>query len=235
MATKTEGKRALADLGAGKFSFEMVDAIKDHVGAIEAELQRVGALHDGAANELRQQEYKILRLEADLRAANARAYALLKANALTEIALRETKRGAASVVEFLPVARDYAEAGSKKTLAYLSTVDFKGKFEELKAHPLTEKALREIERLAVQVGEYLPVARKRAAEGSKQALAYLSTVDLKAGFENLKAHPMTEKAACEIERQLRSARDHLPAARKQVAVAVEKASAYIADLHKKAA
>ena len=267
MATKTDGERALADLEAGKFSFEMVDAIRAHVTYLETELQRAGtemervsALHDGAANELRQQEYKVLRLEAELRALNARVYALLKANALTQTALGVAKRGAVSVVEYLPVARNYAEAGLKQTLAYLATVDFKGKFEELKAHPMTETALREIERLAVKFVEYLPVARMHAEKGSKQALAYLSTVDFKGRFEELKAHPMTEKARAwlanldvpaewtklkthplpkkalsELQPVLLHAREYLPVAQKRIAALVEKATAYIAQLQKKAA
>ncbi|KAF0119790.1 MAG: hypothetical protein FD148_3718, partial [Methylocystaceae bacterium] len=40
MATNTEGERALADLEAGKFSFPMVDSIRDHVNQLDAELQR---------------------------------------------------------------------------------------------------------------------------------------------------------------------------------------------------
>ncbi len=211
MAMKLEGRRALADLAAGKFSFEMVDAIKDHVGALETELERVrteaertGALYERAVNAARQQEYKILRLEADLRMANERVYALLKANALTQTALGAAQRGVATVVGYLPVARDHAEAGLKQTLAYLATVDFKGKFEALKAHPMTEQALREIERLAGKLVEYLPVARKQAVEGSKKTLNYLSTTGL-------------------------------PAVRTQLAAIVEKASVYIADLQKKVA
>jgi hypothetical protein len=211
MVTKPEGKRALADLAAGKFSFEMVDAIEDYAGALETdlervtmELERVSALHERALNQARQQEYKISRLEGELRALNARVYALLKANAVTQTALDAAKRGVASVGEYLPVAKDYAVAGSKQTLAYLATVDFKGKFEALMAHPATEKALREIERLAARFVEYLPVARKHAEEGSKKALVYLSTVGL-------------------------------PAAKKQLAPVVEKASALIADLQKKVA
>ncbi|MFO1103929.1 MAG: hypothetical protein U1E20_13605 [Methylocystis sp.] len=211
MVTKPEGKQALADLAAGKFSFEMVDAIKDHVGALETELarvttemERVGALHARAVNESRQQEYKIYQLEGELRALNARVYALLKANAVTQTALDAAKRGAVSFVEFLPVARYYAEAGSKATLAYLASIDFKGKFEALKAHPMTKKAQREIERLAAKFVEYLPVARKHAEEASKKTLDYLSTTGL-------------------------------PAAKKQLAAVVEKASALIADLQKKVA
>lgn len=211
MVTKPEGKQALADLAAGKFSFEMVDAIKDHVGALETdlarvttEMERVSALHARAVNESRQQEYRISRLEGELRTLNARVYALLKANAVTQTALDAAKRGAVSFVEFLPVARYYAEAGSKATLAYLASIDFKSKFEALKAHPTTEKARREIERLAEKLVEYLPVARERAEEASKQALAYLSTTGL-------------------------------PAARTQFAIIAEKTSVYIADLQKKVA
>lgn len=116
MATKTEGERALADIESGKLSFPMVDAISDHVNKLETELQRVSTLHERAVNQLRQQEYRILRLEAGLRKVNARLYALLKANILTEIALRETKRGTLKFVEFLPVARKQAEEASKAAL-----------------------------------------------------------------------------------------------------------------------
>lgn len=235
MATKTEGERALADLEAGKFSFEMVDAIRAHVSNLETEIQHVSGMHECAVNQLRQQEYTISRLEAELRKLNANIYALLKANVLTEIAVREAKRGAVKFIDFLPVAGQYAGQGSKKALAYLSTLDFKGKFEELKTHPLTEKTLREIVRLVIAVGEHLPVARKHAEEGLKKAHAYLSTVDLKAEFEKLKAQPLTDKTLRESQRPLLKARENLPVVRKRVAAAAEKASAYIADLHKKVA
>ncbi|HEY8212571.1 MAG TPA: hypothetical protein VIG36_00340 [Methylocystis sp.] len=224
MATKTEGERALADLAAGKFSFEMIDAIKDHVSALDSELlrvstelQRVSALHERAVNETRQQEYTISRLEADLRKLNARVYALLKANALTEItlrqanafmaiALREAKRGVATFVEYLPVARDYADAGLNSALAYLSTVDVKGKFEKAKAHPATQKAL-----------------------------AWLADLDLRAEWTKLKTHPLTTKAVSELQSALLKAKDNLPVVQKRIAALVEKATAYIAELQKKAA
>lgn len=224
MSTKPEGERALDDLEAGKFSFEMVDAIRDHMNTltselqdVRAELQRVGALHERAVNQTRQHEYTISRLEAELRKLNARLYDLLKANALTEVALREAnalikiglregKRGAAKFVEYLPVARDYAEAGLKNALAYLSTVDVKGKFEKAKAHPATEKTL-----------------------------AWLAELDLRAEWTKLKAHPLTKKVGSELQPALLKARDYLPVAKKQVIAAAEKAGTYIADLHKKIA
>ncbi len=213
MAMKLEGRRALADLAAGKFSFEMVDAIKDHVGALETELERVrteaervGAQYERSVNAARQQEYKIFRLEADLRTANARIYALLKANALTQTAVGEAKRGVASVVEYLPVARKHAEEGSKAALAYLATVDFKGKFEALKAHPATKKTI-----------------------------AWLANVDVPAEWTKLKTHPLTKKALSELRQVLLKAKEYSPVARKQIVALVEKVTAYIAQLQKKAA
>jgi len=184
MATNTEGERALADLEAGKFSFPMVDAIRDHVNQLDAELQRartelqsVNSLHEGVVNQLRQQEYTILRLEGELRKLNARLYALLKANVLTELALREMKRGAVKFVELLPVARKHAENGSKAALAYLSTIDLKAKVEAAKAHPLTEKTL-----------------------------AWLANLDLRAEWTKLKTHPLTTKAISELRSALLKAK-----------------------------
>ncbi|MGD9542981.1 MAG: hypothetical protein AB7F41_08440 [Methylocystis sp.] len=213
MAEKTEGERALDDLEAGKFSFDMIDAIRGHVDNLESELQqvrtelqRVSALHDGAANQVRQQEYAIFRLEGELRKLNANIYALLKANALTEIAVRETKRGVATFVEYLPVAGKYAETGARKALAYLSSVDLKGKFEELRTHPTTEKAL-----------------------------AWLTNVDLRAEWTKLKTNPSTIKALSALQSALLKAKEYLPVVQKRLAALVEKTTAYIAELQKKAA
>ncbi|MFO1124659.1 MAG: hypothetical protein U1E25_04785 [Methylocystis sp.] len=210
---KPEGKRALADLADGKFSFEMVDAIKEHVSALEIELarvtmeaERVGALHERALNQNRQQEYTISRLEAELRKLNARVYDLLKANELTQTAVRAATRGAEKFVEYLPVARKHAEAGSKAALAYLSTIDVKTKFENFKAHPLTQKAL-----------------------------AWLADLDVQAEWTKLRTHPLTKKALSELQHGLLKAKEYSPVVQKQIAVAVEKATAYIAERQKKAA
>ena len=213
MAMNTEGERALADLEAGKFSFQMVDSIRDHMNQLDAELQRartelqrVNSLHEGAVNQLRQQEYTILRLEGELRKLNARLYGLLKANVLTEIALREAKRGAVKFVELLPVARKHAEESAKAALAYLSTIDLKAKVEALKAHPLTEKTL-----------------------------ASLANLDLRAEWTKLTTHPLTTKAVSELQSTLLKAKDNLPVVQKRIAALVEKATAYIAELQKKVA
>jgi hypothetical protein len=130
----------------------------------------------------------------------------MKANILTEIALRETKRGTVKFVEFLPVARKHAEKSWKAALAYLSKIDFKAKFETLTSHPLPEKAL-----------------------------AWLANFDLPAEWTKLKTHPLTKKTLSESQPILLKAKDYLPVAQKQVSTLVDKATAYINSLHKKAA
>ncbi|MGD9542159.1 MAG: hypothetical protein AB7V61_14665, partial [Methylocystis sp.] len=109
-------------------------------------------------------------------------------------------------VEFLPVARKHAEEGSKAALAYLSMIDLKAKFETLKAHPLTEKAL-----------------------------AWLANINLPAEWTKLKTHPLTKKALSELQPVLLKAEEYRPVAQKQVSTLVDKATAYIHSLHKKAA
>ena len=47
---------ALADLEAGKFSFRMVDAIKNHVQRLESELEVTRSLHASAVRELKLQD-----------------------------------------------------------------------------------------------------------------------------------------------------------------------------------
>lgn len=210
MASKTDIELALAELEAGKFSFRMVETIKDHVSTLERDLAQTTSDYASASHTLRLQEYTISRLEADLRKANARMHALLKTNALTELTVRETKKGAVMVREYLPVARDQAVALSKKAAAYLSSVDYKAEFEKAKAHPMTQKAL-----------------------------AYLGNLDVQAEWNKLKAHPTMEKALRELQPLLAKAsamgKEYLPVVQKQVSALIEKASAYIAELQKKAA
>lgn len=210
MATKTDIELALADLEAGKFSFRMVEAIKDHVGALERDLAQISSAHASAGNTLLQQEYAISRLEADLRKANGRIHALVKANALTELAMRETKKGAAVVRDYAPVARDQAVALTKQAIAFLSSVDYKDGFEKAKSHPLTQKAL-----------------------------AALANLDVKAEWAKLAAHPLMQKTLHEAQpllaRTRAMAQEYAPIVQKQTAALVDKASAYIATLNKKAA
>lgn len=210
MATEMEIQTALANLEAGKFSFRMVDAIKDRIATLESELSSVSVLHADAVKDLRQREFTISRLEAELRKANASVHALLKANALTELTVRETKRGAVMIRDYVPVAREHTVALSKKTIAFLSSVDLKAEFEKLKVNPQAQKAL-----------------------------AWLAALDLTAEWNKLKAHPLTEKALRELQSLFAKAqavaKQYAPGAQKQISALVEKVSAYIAQLNKKAA
>ncbi|WP_442754655.1 hypothetical protein ACNHKD_16925 [Methylocystis sp. JAN1] len=206
MAARTDIDVALAELEAGKFSFRMVETIKDHVATLEADLGRANTAYESAANTLRQQEYTISRLEAELRKANARIHTLVKANALTEAAMREGKRCALALREFLLIACEHAVVLIKKALAWLSTVDLKDSLERAKSHPLTQKA---------QAG--------------------IANLDLQAEWKKLQAHPLTEKARRELQTALVKMQEYLPVAQKQLAALVDKALAFIAKLHNKAA
>ncbi len=77
---------ALTHLEAGRFSFRMVDAIKSHIDKLERELAVAQDLHSHAIRDVKRQEYVVWRLEGELKKSNARVYALLKANRLTEAA-----------------------------------------------------------------------------------------------------------------------------------------------------
>lgn len=180
MASNIDIELALSDLDAGKFSFRVVEAIKDHVSRIESELQTVSDSHARAMNDLRQQEYAIGRLEADLRKANGRVYALMKANALTEIFVREAKAAAIKSGEYLKLGAKLSAAALEKAPAYLASLDLPGKFRTVKAHPATEQALRETRLVLLKAQENLPVARKHAAATVEKASAYIAALHKKA-------------------------------------------------------
>ncbi len=80
---------ALAKLEGGKFSFQMVDAIKNHVSKLERELEVTRRLHVSAVRELRVREYANWRLENELQKLNTRINAILRVNILTEKAYKK--------------------------------------------------------------------------------------------------------------------------------------------------
>ncbi|WP_424361493.1 hypothetical protein [Methylocystis parvus] len=206
MTVKTDIELALADLEAGKFSFRMVETIKNHVATLERDFATATSVQESAANMLRQQEYTIARLEGELRKVNARVHALVKANALTETAMREGKRCALLLRDFLVAASRYAVALIKKAFAWLSSIDYKAEFEKAKSYPLAQTAQ-----------------------------ARLANLDLQAEWKKFTSHPVTEKALRELQAALGKAQEYLPVAQKQAAALIEKATALIADLTKKAA
>jgi hypothetical protein len=206
MAAKTDIELALAELEAGKFSFRMVGIIKEHVATLESDLAHATGVSESAGNMLRRQELTIARLEAELRKVNARVHALVKANALSESALREARRGVHAMRAFLTFAGRQTFALLRKAVAELSAVDYKALFDAAKSHPLTRKA---------QAG--------------------LANFDAQEEWRKLKALPLTEKLLRELALLREKATEYLPVAQKQFAAAAEKTTAFIANLNKNAA
>jgi hypothetical protein len=184
MASKLKIEHALADLEAGKFSLRMVDAIKDHIDKLENELKVVSALHASAINDLRQQEFANWRLEGELKKLNAKIHALLKANMLTEKALRAMTPVVHKMGEHLQFARKSVSNSLEKATAYLSTVRVEGELKRLnakihallKANMPTEKAFREMTPIALKMGEYLRVARASVTASLEKVTTHLSTL-----------------------------------------------------------
>jgi hypothetical protein len=123
---------ALKDLEQGKFSFQMVDCISQHIQKQQGELLELERFKGQAKADLAQYELKTFRLEQDLRAANTAIVRLLKTNALLEQGVAATKYGvarfgevAAPKIRQLAVeAQPYAiEAGKYAQGALLKAVE----------------------------------------------------------------------------------------------------------------
>jgi hypothetical protein len=121
MADKLTIELALTNLEAGKFSFRMVDAIKDHIDRLENELKVVNSLHASALTDLKQRELANWRLEGELRKANAKIHTLLKTNMLTEKAFHELTPVAVRMGEYLKIVKAQVGASLERATAYLST------------------------------------------------------------------------------------------------------------------
>ena len=164
---------ALADLEAGKFSFRMVDTIKNHVNKLESELEVTRSLHGSAVRELKMQEYSNWRLERELTSLNARIQALLTANILTERAYRKMRPIAIEIGKYFSVSSECAGAVLEKAMANLKSGDFQSQlvdlssklYEFLSANAPTEETFREIRRYAIKMGESFQVFKRHAAVG----------------------------------------------------------------------
>jgi hypothetical protein len=175
---------ALANLEAGKFSFLMVDAIKDHISRVENELAVVHGLHASAILDLKRQELANWRHENELRRLNAQIYALLRANVLTEKAYAGMSFAAVKMRPYFKVAMKFAAAALDRAMAEWKTgrlqsqcVDATAKlYALLKAIMPTQSTLRKMEPYAHKTGEYLAVAWKFVAAQSAKASAYLATL-----------------------------------------------------------
>jgi hypothetical protein len=116
MASKMEIELALANLEAGKFSFRMVDAIKDRLEKLENEVTLLRGLHGDLMNDLRHQQLANWRLEGETTRLNAKIHSLLRANALTEKAARATASVADRTGESLRLFQERATPGATRML-----------------------------------------------------------------------------------------------------------------------
>jgi len=230
MTGKMEIELAVSNLKAGKFSFRMVDAILDHldklgneVAGLENELAVARSLHASAVSDLRRQELANWRLESEMRKLNANIYALIKANILTETALRETKIVATKMGDYLLLARKNAAPA---------------------ANTLIKKAVREITPAVIKLGEYLQLLMKHALPQAKllieKAARETTPVAIKMG-ENLqlvakRASPqtklLTEKAIRETTPVAIKIGENLEIAKNHVGASLHKATTYLSTLHK---
>ena len=116
MAGKMVIELALANLEAGKFSFRMVDAIKDRLETLEKEVTLLRGLHADAMSDLRQQQLASWRLEAEATRLNEKIHALLKANALTEKASHLMAKAASRTGEKLHLLQERATPTATRML-----------------------------------------------------------------------------------------------------------------------
>jgi hypothetical protein len=184
MSTEIKIEAALAELEAGKFSFRMVDAIKTHVAQLECELDVIRGLHASAIHELNLQEYANWRLERDLKRSNAKIYALLQANMVTERAYRKMAPIAIELRYYVDASVKAIRAALERGVTDLKSGKLQSRladdtsklYELLKNHAPTEETSREMQAWVIKIGEYIQVFKKRASATVLSATAYLSSL-----------------------------------------------------------
>lgn len=183
MSDKNQIDAALAKLEAGKFSFQMVETIRNHIARIENELQTTSRLHAEAVQDLQRQEYAVWRLEGEVSKLNAKIHALIKANVLSEKADRAAALAWAKAAEYFEISKKYAfeiahgvVADLKKGEMPAQLVPVKEKADALKARLFNEKTAAEIAPYVSKAAEALEMAKKQALVAADRAAAYLSTL-----------------------------------------------------------
>jgi hypothetical protein len=181
MSDKMKFDVAMAQLEAGKFSFQMVEAIKEHFDSLEREADVLRASHADAIIEIKRQEFARFRLETEARKLNGVIHALLKANAFSELFCRESAVLSAKlrdylslfarearpllerVIEEIKAGKPQAEV-AKASAAVLALV---------KEHAPTEQEIRDV---VSQMGPHLEAARKRVGPQLEKITAYVSNL-----------------------------------------------------------
>jgi len=251
MSDKMKIDVALTNLEAGKFSFGMVDAIKDHISGLENELELARGRHDSVIGDIKLQQIANWRLEGELTKLNAQIYALLRANILTEKAYGGVAFVGMKTGEYAEVARKYAAAALEQVIADLKSgklqsqlVDSSAKIYVLLREIMpTKSALRELTPYANKAGEYAEVARKFAGAALERTIADLRSGKLQSQlldssakiYALLKEITPTKSALRELTPHANKAGESLAVLKKYVSAYVEKARAYLSSLHKTAA
>ena len=187
MSIEMKIEAALAKLEAGKFSFQMVDAIKNHVTQLERELDVIRDLHASAIRELKLQEYANWRLERDLKRSNAKIYTLLQANRVTESAYQAMAPIALKSRDSIDASAKAVGRALERGVADLKSGELQSRladetaklYQLLKTHAPREEIVREMRAWAIKIGEYAQVFKKHASAAVASALAYLSSLHKK--------------------------------------------------------
>jgi hypothetical protein len=181
MSNKMEIDAAMAQLEAGKFSFQMVDAIKDHVARLEKETDVLRACNSDALSEMKRQEYAIWRLETEACRLNAKIYALLKVNAISELVCRESAVAAVKLREFLDVSAKAAQKALERGVADIKAGKPQAELTRVsgaiialvRENAPTEQQIREA---IVQIEPHLEELKKRIGPAVDKMTAYLSNL-----------------------------------------------------------
>lgn len=179
MSNKMKIDVAMDNLTAGKFSFQMIEAIQEHVARLEREIEVSRACHAEAIWELKRQEFVSWRLEAETRKLNAKIHALLRANAIADVLCRESARLWAKSAAFAGRSADVALRGVEQAAADIKSgktqADLTRAAATLRAfiaeHAPTEQ---EILRMTARVEPCLEAMKKRVGSSLEKTAAYVS-------------------------------------------------------------
>ena len=136
----TQLSKALKNLNDGKFSFQMIDCITEGIQKQKAEIEELQQFREDAMLKLGQRDYEIDRLEQTLKSANAKIFALIKANTLLEHGIHATKLGVVKLRDVVvPKMLELLDEAKPHALEALS----RAKTASLKAFDAAEPAVRE--------------------------------------------------------------------------------------------
>lgn len=172
---------ALINLEAGKFSFQMVDAIKEHVARLENELEVLRAQHTDVLHDLKRQEYANWRLEGEVRKLNARIRVLVKLDRLAEKASRGSATMILTLKAFSINSVQFAKSAFGQAIDDLESGRLESRLVAanskiravLEANLPSQQAARA---MASNAGENITILGKRLGNFLEKAAAYLSTL-----------------------------------------------------------